>query len=121
MPAALGPNHTWVKNVDVKLGHSHGPAECRQWLDAGCAWLDKARTSPCGFASGRLPIVGTGLAFQNKCRGRMFALRVWTGEAAAEVVPTCAELRRLIAPSADSDPAPADCVDEAPAVSSSTP
>ena len=121
VPAALGPNRTWVKNGDVQLGSRHStPEECWRW-SGGCTWVDEARTSACGFASGRLPIAGTGLAFQNLCveAGRPFLLRVWTGEAAAEAVPTCAQLRARIAPSADSDPSPEDCHDEGTAYSRS--
>jgi hypothetical protein len=55
---------------------------------------------------------GTGLSFQNKCRKWPFALYAWSGEPERLTPPTCAALRTRIAPSALSEPATVDCMDE---------
>jgi hypothetical protein len=113
-PAALA-NRAWVMNEEMEAGVRHPLNAHNCWYGSpGFVKCDDAAalTSPCGAPSGRLPIVGTGLAFQNRCK-RPWMLHMWTGEAAHPRMPfTCAALRARIAPNNDSDPATAECRDD---------
>jgi FkbM family methyltransferase len=105
LPAALGASHRWTQHAGVALAAGAGACAVGAPGFVACE-APGAREAPCGAPSGRLPIMGTGLAYQNQCKADPFMLRVWTGEAALSRAPTCAELRARIAPDAASDPAP---------------
>jgi len=110
-PASFG-SVRWSKNGDVQLGHANAGRCASDKADYVPCEAALSATSPCGPASKRLPIMGTGLAFQNQCRQSPFALYKWAGAAGRATPPTCAALRKRIAPAAGSDPTPADCLDE---------
>ena len=117
VPAALGSTHQWTRNAEINFDAASG--DCRRGApDFAPCEAPNARVAKCGIPSGRLPVMGTGLAYQNNCKGNPFMLRVWTGEATDARAPTCVELARLIAPGAGSDPAP-PCKDEPDSTSSS--
>ena len=104
VPAALG-RRTWVRGEDNELGRG-APTACT------CEALgDTARCAP-GDVAARLPVMGTGLAYQNLCRLRRWALHNWLGAPQRAKAPTCAALRLRIAPAPGSDPSPHDCVDD---------
>ena len=110
VPAAFG-SARWSKNGDMQLGHANA-GRCAADKPDYVRCEAHLQASPCGPKSRRLPLMGTGLAFQHQCREFPFALYGWTGEPERTVPPTCAALRKRIAPSAESDLAPADCLDE---------
>jgi FkbM family methyltransferase len=113
LPASFGRGGVrWAKNGDVQLGHANAGRCAADKPDYIPCEAALAAASPCGPSSRRLPIMGTGLAFQNQCRQQPFTLYAWAGSAKEAVPPTCAALRKRIAPNAASDPTPADCLDE---------
>ena len=59
-----------------------------------------------------LPLMGAGLAYQNLCRYRRWALYNWVGQPQLSKAPTCAWLQERIRATPDSDPTPHDCVDD---------
>ncbi len=104
VPAALGAR-SWVRGEDNELGRGYKTrCSCELLGDTAACGPDDARS--------RLPVMGTGLAYQNLCRYRRWALHNWLGAPGAAKVPSCAWLRARIAPSRDSDPSPHDCVDD---------
>jgi hypothetical protein len=112
-PAILGSTHKWSRNADIEVGGSVGNIP-------GCEFGGKqfvtcenplAHNSTCGIRSQRLPVLGTGLAFQNNCKVSPFMLRVWTGESLSLIVPTCNDLRTRIMQESNSDPSPFECLD----------
>ena len=112
-PASFGRGGLrWSKNGDVQLGHANAARCASDKPDYIECEAPLAAASPCGPSSRRLPIMGTGLAYQNQCRKNPFALYAWAGSAKKASPPSCAELRKRIAPDAASDPTPADCLDE---------
>ena len=112
-PASFGRGGVrWSKNGDVQLGHANAGRCAADQPEYVACEAALAAASPCGPKSRRLPIMGTGLAFQNQCRQAPFALYAWAGSAKDSAPPTCAALRKRIAPDAASDPTPADCLDE---------
>ena len=89
----------------LRLFAAQHAAECS---NVRCLQAVARSLSDCrGFA-----LQGNGLAFQNQCRNSPFALYAWAGEQERVTPPTCAALRARIAPTPDSDPTPADCLDE---------
>jgi len=108
---------TWVDNSDIEA------LDVAQKNCSGLWGYGSVCTSQCarlvGRASGRMPLLGTGLAFQNRCcsEGHPFALHWWFGGPSAQPPrpPTCAFLRARIRPTPQSEPTPADCVDESEA------
>ena len=106
---------TWLENADIEvLGAAEEQCAGLWGYASVCASLC-ARTL--GRASGRMPLLGTGLAFQNRCcsENLPFALHWWFGDAegaAAPAPPTCAQLRARITPSPDSEATPQDCSDD---------
>ena len=61
--------------------------------------------------SGKLPVLGTGLAYQNECEDDPFLLHALAGRAELSSPPSCQHLRTLIRPSALSDIDKPDCLD----------
>jgi GR25 family glycosyltransferase involved in LPS biosynthesis len=100
-------NHTWVRSFDIALHFQN----CTDHLTCESATRN---TSSCGYASGRLPITGTGLIFHNYCGVRPFLFREWTGEAKfGQAEPSCASIHARISPSIASEDASGDCQDAA--------
>ena len=104
LPARVG-KRTWHDARANELGRdTQTPCICE-------LWGNEAVCSP-GDTGSRLPLMGTGLAYQNLCRYRRWALHNWLGQPQKAAAPTCAQLRQVIAPTGGSDPTPHDCVDD---------
>lgn len=104
VPARLGAR-SWVSGEENELGRLRR-TRCT------CEALGDAAACPAEETERLLPLMGAGLAYQNLCRYRRWALYNWVGAPGAAVAPSCAWLRARIAPSARSDPSPHDCVDD---------
>ena len=104
VPAQLGPR-TWLAGEDNELGRAvKTRCTCELYGDArACTAEDLAQ---------RLPVMGTGLAYQNLCRYRRWALHNWLGAPGQAKAPSCAWLRARIQALPASDPSPHDCVDD---------
>jgi hypothetical protein len=103
VPAALG-RRTWVRGEDNELGRG-APTRCTCEAlgdEEACSAADTAR----------LPVMGSGLAYQNLCRLRRWSLHNWLAAPQRARAPTCDWLRQRIRPAPESDPAPHDCVDD---------
>ena len=112
VPARLG-DRSWVRSEDNELGHD-APTTCT------CEVLGSSACS--ATDEGKLPVMGTGLAFQNLCRMRRWALHNWVGYTARAKPPTCAWLRERIRIAKESDETPHDCVDDVyPVMRATTP
>lgn len=113
-PAALGAA-SWVHNEDVEVLYAAQDA-CEGLWGYGTVCTSRCARE-LGRKQGRLPLLGTGLAFQNRCSGvgLPFALDWWMGEEAEQLPqpPSCAELRARIRPSAASEHATVACADAA--------
>lgn len=105
VPARLG-SRSWHDGRAIQLGKEVKTAcMCELWGN------DEVCTSQ--EVEARLPIAGIGLAYQNLCRYRRWALYNWLGRPQDAKAPTCKQLRAVIAPDfATSDPTPHDCVDD---------
>ncbi len=108
-------NRTWLRSMDIILNiyNFHVETEtCKKtdWITCEAA---ARNTSPCGYASGRLPVIGTGLIFHNYCGVKPFLFREWTGEAKfGQAEPSCTSIHAQISPSIESEDAIGDCQDE---------
>lgn len=125
---ALAPakflSYSWSKNAEIEIGNSNAGPECAwgKTLYVSCEdALMLSHDDPrriCGVESGRLPVMGTGLAYQNKCKINPFAIFGWetlarNRTANSLTVPSCEALRARLRPSETSDPTPVDCNDAA--------
>ena len=104
VPARLG-KRAWHDARATELGRD-GATACTCEL-----WGNDDVCGP-GDTAARLPLMGTGLAYQNLCKYRRWALHNWLGQPQSAVAPTCTQLRQAIAPTGGSDPTPHDCVDD---------
>ncbi len=103
VPAALG-RRTWVRGEENELGRG-APTRCT------CEALgDAAACTAADLA--RLPVMGTGLAYQNLCRLRRWSLHNWLAAPQLAKPPSCEWLRQRIKPAPGSDATPHDCVDD---------
>lgn len=105
VPARLGA-WSWHDARAIQLGKlSKTACMCELWGNETMCSREETET--------RLPVGGTGLAYQNLCRYRRWALHTWLGQPHLAKAPTCAQLRAVISPDpARSDPTPHDCVDD---------
>jgi hypothetical protein len=104
VPARQG-ERTWHDARATELGRAHHTAcTCEMW----------GKPEVCGpqDVSQHLPIMASGLAFQNLCRYRRWALLNWVGTPHLGKAPSCEALRQVIRPAATSDKAPHDCLDD---------
>ena len=104
VPAALF-GRTWVSGETNELGRM------RKTRCTCEAWGNEEKCSP-EEVSSLLPLMGAGLAYQNLCRYRRWALYNWVGQPQLSKAPTCAWLQERIRATSDSDPTPHDCVDD---------
>ena len=105
MASSTRGSRSWVSGEANELGRlARTACTCEAYGD----------TSIClpAETEARLPLMGAGLAFQNLCKYRRWALYNWVGAPGDARAPSCAWLRRRIAPRASSDPTPHDCVDD---------
>ena len=124
VPAQL-MEYSWSKNVEIELGNGNIAGDCAWGKPGYVSCEDALHLGPedprvaCGLKSGRLPILGTGLAFQNKCKVNPFAIYGWAKNATTlpGISPSCNDLRAQIRPTNSSDRTPIDCQDVFPASS----
>ena len=103
-PAALG-TRTWHDGESNELGRL-GATKCT------CEALGDERLCTAEEAQEKLPLMGEGLAYQNLCRFRRWALWNWVGLPGEAKPPSCAWLRERISQTAKSDESPHACVDD---------
>jgi GR25 family glycosyltransferase involved in LPS biosynthesis len=114
---ALLHSQSWRSNDEIMIaGQPTGPTRITDatlglW-DTGvrCQSFLENATLQAQF-SGKLPVLGTGLAFQNECEDDPFLLHALAGRAELASPPSCQLLRTLIRPSALSDATEDDCLD----------
>jgi hypothetical protein len=111
-------SRSWSKNNEIELGNA-AAGECAFGkpsyvsCEHGVSLTPSDSNFKCSNISLRLPLLGTGLAFQNKCKVNPFAIHAWTGDSAELIPPSCKVIRGKIRPTVSSEITPNSCLDEA--------